>query len=85
MQIEDIEKDLERRVEESTYWLETDDAHIIGGLEARNSPCTATAISLISDKKRKESDGIKFEMEFGKPDYRYSAVVEVRIKSTSSV
>jgi hypothetical protein len=84
MQIEDIEKDLMRRVQESASWLESDDPLVIDGLEARDTPCTATAISLISDKKRKESDGVKFHLEFGKSDRRYSAVVEVRIKSTSS-
>ncbi len=85
MQIEDIEKDLEHRVEETTRWLESDDALVIDGLEARNTPCRATAIELINDKRRKERNGVKFKLEFGKLDRRYSAVVEVRIKSTSSV
>lgn len=84
MILENIENDLLRRIEESIRWLDSNKALIIDGLDARNTPCAATAIELINDKKRKESDGVKFQLEFGKSDRRFSAVVEVRIKSTSS-
>ena len=84
MILEDIENDLVRRIEGSIRWLDSNEALIIDGLDARNTQCAATAIELINDKKRKESDGVKFQLEFGKPDRRFSAVVEVRIKSTSS-
>ena len=51
MQIEDIEADLRRRVEETRDWLNSEDLPKIEGLEARGTPCLATAIALISEPK----------------------------------
>jgi len=84
MDLSDIENDLRRRIDESVQWLGSGNGTVIEGLQARSTPCNATAVGIIDDKKRKESDGIKFHLVFGKPKRQYSATVEVRIKSTGS-
>jgi hypothetical protein len=84
MQIEDIEADLKQRIDGTRSWLADMNLPVIEGLEARGAPCTATAIELISDSSRKESDGVRFNLEFGRPDRKSVATAEVRISSTSS-
>ena len=84
MRIEDIEADLQLRIEQTRNWLSNSELPVIEGLEARNTPCTATVVELINDSKRKESDGVRFSLEFGRPDKRLLAKAEVRISSTSS-
>ena len=84
MRLEDIESELKSRVEQTRGWLRDTESPVIEGLEARNTPCTAYAIDLIDEPKRKESDGIKFLLEFGRPDRRFSARAEVRIKPEGS-
>jgi len=84
MQIEDIEADLKSKIDQTRSWLAGDELPTINGLEARGTPCVATAVTLINDTKRKESDGVLFSLEFGRPDRRLAAKVEVRISSTSS-
>lgn len=85
MQIEDIEADLKHKIDQTRSWLSSAEPHVIEGLEARGTPCTATAIELIDDSSRKESDGVRFKLEFGRPDCRFVATAEVRISSTSSI
>lgn len=85
MQIEDIEVDFRRQVEETRSLFGGTDLPVVEGLEARGTPCIARAIELINDTGRKESDGVRFRLEFGRPDRRYSATVEVRIKAESSL
>ena len=84
VQIEDIESDLKRRVDETRAWLKGNDAAVIDGLEARGTPCVAAAVGLIRDPSRKESDGALFRLEFGRSEQKYVASAEVRIKATSS-
>ncbi len=84
MQIEDIEADLKYKIEQTRSWLADAEPPTIDGLEARDTPCLATADRLINDPKRKESDGVLFILEFGSRDRRYTAEAEVRISCTSS-
>ena len=84
MQIEDIEADLKQRIDQTRSWVADAESPVIEGLEARGTPCTATAVELINDASRKESDGVRFNLDFGQPDRRRAATVEVRISSTSS-
>ena len=84
MRIEDIEADLERRIEETQDWLNRESSPEISGLEARGTSCTATVIALISDPKRKESDGVRFRLEYGTESKRYESQAEVRIKASPS-
>lgn len=84
MVVDDIEQDLRLRIEETSSWMSSPELPVIDNLEARGTPCTAYAVELIKDEHRKESDGLRFRLELGKPEQRYFSIVEVRIKDTRS-
>lgn len=56
MKIEDIEEDLKKRIDQTRNWLADVESPVVDDLEARGTPCKATAIELINDTSRKEPD-----------------------------
>jgi hypothetical protein len=79
--IESVEKDLLRRIDQSREWLSGKPAPITG-LKIRNYPCLAAPVKFIDYRK---TSGVRFRLEFTTPTGTFEAYVDIDIMPTRSV
>jgi len=85
MEMEDVEKDLQRRINQSREWLESGGADLISGLKIRDYPCQAEPTEFLDDPQREERHGIRFRLEYVTDRATFESFVDVRIKATRSL
>lgn len=81
MDLASVEKDLQRRIDQSREWLSGKLAPITG-LNIRSYPCLAVPVRFIDYRK---SSGVLFRLEFTTPSGTFEAYVEIDIMPTRSV
>jgi hypothetical protein len=81
MDIESLEKDLLRRIDQSREWLSGKPAPITG-LKIRNYPCLAVPVKFIDLQKM---SGVRFRLEFTTPTGTFEAYVDIDIMPIRSV
>jgi hypothetical protein len=81
----EVEQDLQRRIQESRNWLNSDELGSIEGLQIRGFPCTAEPVMFLDNPRRKERHGVRFRLEMVTPRGTYESFLEVRIKPTWSL
>jgi hypothetical protein len=80
MDIESLEKDLLRRIDQSREWLSGKPAPITG-LKIRNYSCLAVPVKFIDYRK---TSGVRFRLEFTTPTGTFEAYVDIDIMPTRS-
>jgi hypothetical protein len=85
MDIASVEKDLQRRINESREWLKSNKLELISGLKIRTFPCHVKPVKFLDDPHWVERHGVRFRLEFVTPSGTYESYVDVRIKDTRSM
>lgn len=82
MDLESVEKDLQRRIDQSREWLSGKPAPITG-LKIRKYPCIVKPVKFLTSQTMKTS-GVLFRLEFVTEGGAREAYVEIRIMPTRS-
>jgi hypothetical protein len=85
MQNAEVEQDLQRRIQESRDWLDSDKLGLIAGLQIRGYPCKAEPVMFLDSPRRKERHGVRFRLEIVSPRGTYESFIEVRVRPISSM
>lgn len=80
-----VEQDLQRRIQESRDWLDSQEPGSLEGLKIRGFSSKADPIAFLDDPGRKERHGVRFRLEIVSPRGTFESFVDVRIKPTSSM
>lgn len=81
MDMASVEKDLQRRIDQSREWLSGKPAPITG-LKIRSNACLAVPVKFIDYPK---TSGVQFRLEFTTPRGTFEAYVEIVLMPTRSV
>lgn len=80
-----IEKELQRRINQSEEWLQSAKAGLITGLNIRSYPCQVKPIKFLEDQRMKARHGVLFRLEFSTQRGQFEAYVETRIMPFKSL
>jgi hypothetical protein len=84
MDMTSVEKDLQRRIDQSREWLSGKPA-LITDLKIRNYPCQVEPVKFLDDPHMKARHGVLFRLEFVTERGTFEAYVETRIMPTRSI
>ena len=85
MDMAGVEKDLERRINQSREWLQSGEIALISGLKIRKYPCQIEPVKFLDRPGKKTRYGIRFRLEFITERGTFESFVEVRIQPTRSM
>lgn len=85
MDMASVEKDLRRRINQSSEWIESGRTSLISDLQIRKFPCKAEPVKFLDYRNRVERYGIRFRLEFITSQGSYESFVDILIKDTRSM